>query len=693
MLKKLLYILSAVILAICLYFIYTHINQLNKIDSKAINKGKIVTSSLISHLESTLEKLEQEANSFKEQLLENNLTKKQLEDLIKEKTVNLDNVLGITVAYEKDYFIPGLYAPYYDKSKNKFIYIEDVYDYTDASLETAQWHVKVRDNGSRWVEPYYAQGAGTMVADYGTPLKSNGEVVGTITITISLEQFSDYVHKLSLGKTGYGIIISEKGKVLSHPVKSYVGQNFYKINREFDKTHQLLKSKFKSNTEGKSILNDESSEKEIIAFYKDVTISKWKVALIYYKDELIDKNFSYKSSLLIISGSLSLFLIALFLAVLKLKQFNKRRAWKISIFLTVLFLINIFLLWNIEYYDSNNYDDSNSPPITDISSLNRFIQIQNDHFIKKGLGESYQVPTGLYIERFDFEDTYNVGISGTIWQKYPKDLFDKITPGIMFIQTSPFAEASYLKEAYTDTLQNQILKGYDFRLSLRVNFDYDRFPLDKRNVNIKIKPLDKDNNIILVPDLSSYKQINPLSKPGLNDDIELPGNELMNSYFNYKITDFDTDFGFDSRSKFEQVPVLQYNINIRRVLINAFVSYLIPIIVVLLMMFILINTGVKITDTTPKLGIMESLAAFFFVLIFSHIALRNTIETPQLMYLEYFYFVSYFMLIASVFNLISFTRKDDVLFFDYKNNLIAKISFWPLYLFIIYIITVITFYI
>ena len=44
-------------------------------------------------------------------------------------------------------------------------------------------------------------------------------------------------------------------------------------------------------------------------------------------------------------------------------------------------------------------------------------------------------------------------------------------------------------------------------------------------------------------------------------------------------------------------------------------------------------------------GIIESMAAFFFVLIFSHIDLRKEIVTGELLYVEYFYFVTYLMLI------------------------------------------------
>lgn len=85
------------------------------------------------------------------------------------------------------------------------------------------------------------------------------------------------------------------------------------------------------------------------------------------------------------------------------------------------------------------------------------------------------------------------------------------------------------------------------------------------------------------------------------------------------------------------------------------------------------------------------MAAFFFVLIFSHIDLRKNIETADLIYMESFYFVTYFMIIISTFNLINYPKQGSS-FFDYKDNLFVKTTYWPVFLSLVLVITLFKFW-
>ncbi|MGB6153763.1 MAG: hypothetical protein WBG48_17405, partial [Pricia sp.] len=104
---------------------------------------------------------------------------------------------------------------------------------------------------------------------------------------------------------------------------------------------------------------------------------------------------------------------------------------------------------------------------------------------------------------------------------------------------------------------------------------------------MQLVPRNSEDNLIFTPDLGSYEFTNPTKKPGLNKKVRISGNNIIKSYFNYSVETYNTDFGFGSKKRFEDVPVLHYNIDLRRILLNTFVTYLIPIFVVLLMMYIL----------------------------------------------------------------------------------------------------------
>ena len=81
-----------------------------------------------------------------------------------------------------------------------------------------------------------------------------------------------------------------------------------------------------------------------------------------------------------------------------------------------------------------------------------------------------------------------------------------------------------------------------------------------------------------------------------------------------------------------------------------------------------------------SLSIIQAAGGFFFVLLLSHIQLRNNIETPGLIYLETFYFVMYFMLAIMSTAVMLFLKTNDHPILEYKHNLIFKISYWPLFI-------------
>ena len=294
----------------------------------------------------------------------------------------------------------------------------------------------------------------------------------------------------------------------------------------------------------------------------------------------------------------------------------------------------------------------------------------------------------------DFQDSYNLNIGGTIWQKRPLDSDALLTPGITFPQTSPFAEASLIEESYRRKFEGKegeegyLLIGWNYRVTLQLNFEYSDFPFDKRQIDIEIGQADTTGKVMLVPDLSSYRQTTPSSGPGMGDSIVLTGNEITESYFNFSTEQSGTDFGLGAELGRNQVPVLHFNVHLRRNLLNVFVTYLIPIAVALMMIFILL---IACRKTTERQGIIESMAAFIFVLVFSHIDLRKEVVTGELIYLEYFYFITYAMVLLTTFNLMAYTL-DKTKPFDFNENQVFKAFYFPLFFFAVLVVTLVKFY-
>ena len=88
----------------------------------------------------------------------------QLLQSIKAESLRFPLVLGVTVAFEPGSFLgKERYAPFFNKSRNEFQFVEASYDYTEPALATAKWYTDVVSaRQPRWSAPYFAEAAETL---------------------------------------------------------------------------------------------------------------------------------------------------------------------------------------------------------------------------------------------------------------------------------------------------------------------------------------------------------------------------------------------------------------------------------------------------------------------------------------------------------------------------------------------------
>ena len=703
MLKKIFYLVALVLfvsLAYHAYELYAFSKERNQIVK---DKGLTTMTSLKAQVDTILVQIVNEGTRLAEDFGSHQYTSEQIEDILKTASFKIPALQGITACYEPYAFSKEtkLYCPYYNKGSDTTIQVGESYDYSDKSIDGTAWYTGVRDDGAKWVEPYYAKAAKDWYIDYGIPFyyqsgPNKGKVKGTITMSFVTSGFKNLILSLSLGKTGYGIITSNEGTYLSHPVNDYIGTtNLNTISDSIDDT--ILKSAYKSLLRGASghveVAASNGEDKELF-FYDKIPSNNWGIGLSFSKNELLGDASGMKHRYIKLALLLSAFLLTIIAIYFNKDYLDRQEIWQLSILATILLIANIVLIGYLEHTGNRTINAEESPAISDMSSLGSFVNQQETRRDRLKLPESITIPTGVFIQRMAFENSYNINVSGAVWQKYPIGITDTIEEGFRLPQTSPFAEASYIEETYRKEIKglsgndDYLLIGWDFRVTLQQYLNYENFPFDKKHINIEITPINNEDHLIFTPDLSSYEFTNPTKKPGLNKKVKISGNNIIKSYFNYSVESYDTDFGFGSKTLFEEVPTLHYNIELRRILLNTFVTYLIPIFVVLIMMFILVIACGK---TNERQGIIEGMAAFFFVLIFSHIDMRREIITADLIYMEYFYFVTYIMIILATWNLITYAKSKAPIF-DFNENQIFKAAYFPAFFLCILIITLIKFY-
>lgn len=664
-------------------------------------QAQSVTASVKTDLEDLLANIEVAASELGETFGERDYTRAEIESIVRDKSLSMPELRGVTACFEPFAYQleQRLFCPYYNKASSEYIYVEDSYDYTERRAGTA-WYTGVIDGGANWAEPYFGDAAQDWFIDYGVPFywtrgEKTGQVRGMIDLTLQAEDFRNYIHIRTVGKTGYEFLTTKTGTFVAHPIADYVGNENLETLK-LTESDPALRRAYEAMEQGKSGLvkfYDEAAGDDAIFIYDTLAPSDYRIGVIFYMRDVLGPDSQTSRRIINIALALSAFLINLTAMIFGRDYLDAREIEQLSWQATSMLIALVVLVGFLEHGRERVLDVNESAAIVDSTALGDYVATIETRADRLKVEPPVQVPVGIWIERLEFADSYNVNIGGEIWAQYPETVADEIEPGLRFPQISPFAESAYIEEVRRELVPGQEgQEGYlhvvwEYRVTLRLNLRYADFPFDKRQLDIEIVPT-KADNIMFVPALGSYEATNPSNRPGLSADINLPGNTLTKSYFNFSTIDFPTDFGYGSKSKFQSVPVLHYNIYLKRKLFNAFITYLIPIFVALSLIYILILACEK---TEARQGIIESMAAFFFVLIFSHIDLRKDIVTADLIFIEYFYFATYLMIILSTANLIAYTKSRTSLF-DYNENQLYRAAYFPIFFMIILVAMLWKFY-
>ncbi|MFK7936418.1 MAG: cache domain-containing protein [Saprospiraceae bacterium] len=702
MVKNILFATAIGLFMALLFLLYQFVQFTQQRNAYVEEQGLQTTTELRDRVDEILAKIVAEGEQLAQRFGENNYTAEEVESIIRNSSLKISEIQGITACFEPYALSTDtrLYCPYYNKGTRDYNYVEKSYDYTDTKRAGTGWYTSVRDTGAKWVEPYYGQAAQDWYIDYGIPFyyqkgAKKGQVRGTITMSFVASGFKKLIQQMALGKTGYGIIVSQQGTFLAHPQSEYVGTTkLDSIKAQVSPELAAAFTKLGERQSGNIQYTDKTSDSKTLFFYDRIPTADWGLGVLFYKDDLLNDSTELNRMYIKISLVFSLFFVCLLAMYYNKDYLDEREIWSLSLVSSLLLLSNIVFIGYLQHTDRYVHAANESQPVTALSTVDDLVSEQRERADTLKLPAPIPIPTGIYVDKMEFEDSYNLNAGGKIWQKYPLEIADSVDIGFHLPQLSPFAEASYIEEAYRKRIAPKedeagyLLVGWDFRVTLKLNLQYKDYPLDKRHLNLEIVPLNNNDHLMFVPDLLSYTYTNPSRRSGLNPAIAIPGSEVLETYFNYSFETYDTDFGYADPSLFEGVPILHYNIRLRRYLLNAFVTYLIPIFITLIMVFILIYACHK---TQERQGIIESMAAFFFVLIFSHIDLRREIVTADLIYMEFFYFIAYSLLVVSTFNLITYTRDKSKLF-DFNDNQIFKASFFPLFFLLLLVVTLVKFY-
>ena len=144
-------------------------------------------------------------------------------------------------------------------------------------------------------------------------------------------------------------------------------------------------------------------------------------------------------------------------------------------------------------------------------------------------------------------------------------------------------------------------------------------------------------------------------------------------------------------------PELYFNMEVRRYFLDPFIAQVVPLAVAVALLFATLVTASR-RDTEGRqpgfsaTDVVLGCAALFFVIIFEHLALRDSLRSPRIMYFEYFYFLTYITLMTVSIDALIFGARTRIRLIEFGDNMIPKLAFWPMFLGVLLIITVTVFY-
>lgn len=83
------------------------------------------------------------------------------------------------------------------------------------------YRVAVEAGGSFWAEPFFAYDTGDLLLSASERIyDQEGNFVGVVTATLSLEQISNFLSELTIGKTGQAFIVDRQGRLIASSMES-----------------------------------------------------------------------------------------------------------------------------------------------------------------------------------------------------------------------------------------------------------------------------------------------------------------------------------------------------------------------------------------------------------------------------------------------------------------------------------------
>ncbi len=673
-------ILGLSILSIFIIFYHYHKQVFSRTQNFIINE-QLKTHYITNKITLDMNALQQAARSIASTISQENY--ENLADYIPKKLSDSEQIYSIIVAFQpyKYQTTDRLYAPMWFKTEKGISsqQIENIYDYTvpneTTRYDTSWYATPLMENKEQWNSSTLSDFMEQKTISYAVPFYHKQDAAHKqplgIVVVASLQdtlyrEIRDIEHETQ-GKIvlidNHGFFIYHADKVITH--HGYPEKLFASEISDQEKWHlfaNYLKN-FKPN--GRLVM-------------EKLTSLDWLFSISFPATPTFLHQKSYLIDLLLLS--LLFTILFIFMGLLGIRAYAGYRehdsitqkqffAW----YLLIMIGANIST-WYIIYRDPIELDQQYAV-VQDKEGLKRMLRLmpiaQKNNYIER--------PTGLSISQIDFLPDGSASVRARIWQIYNGTFAQGVTPPktpSFTIKNSITSDIKYVAHEQDTPQTYRIIWHCNIQLSVLAQRW--RYPLQRHHIILELEQVEQYGICIPIPDFEIFETIVQRNYPWIEEGSSYKQEYTITaSFFSYQKQ-------HNTKTSPQVIPTLNVHLIAKRNILNDILSCVTPMFFTFCTLFaaLWLDAGYCITTSS-------SLA---FTTIMLHNQVRNTNQTTQMTYLEYFLILLYITCLFDILLqiLLLVRNKNNPVWSD---HLLAqsKLFYWPVQVTLWFLITFILF--
>jgi hypothetical protein len=381
--------------------------------------------------------------------------------------------------------------------------------------------------------------------------------------------------------------------------------------------------------------------------------------------------------------------LALSFALLRSER-NGDGARLISIVWSLALLAALLFTWHVIVV-ADRWTEQVGVPITNPDELDAFMAAHPESFVA-----AYRVPTGVFLQSFEFLNASNVEMTGYVWQTYGSDIPDHVARGVVLPEA--LEDAYEASEAWRVETEEGVQIGWYFSGTFRQNFDYRLYPFDRQDIWLRIWSPEVVEGVLLVPDFTAYRDLSPETLPGVDTQFVYGGWDPVASGFSFGLLDDNVDFGLAKGFTRAPEPELYFNFAVERDFLGPLLEHLVLEIVIAIILFLLLVLMAHGSEQQERVGLtifdlIVAAGGLLFVVILDHNAIRGVVASQGLVYLEWFPLILDVFVVLVVLSAVLRVKQWRLPVLGYRGDLVPVLAYWPALLSTLLTVTLLIFFV